>query len=419
MPSDSTDKSYYCTQCHIETTLSPVCPKCHRKTTLRPRGQSSGSEGGQRRRASSTQLQAVGGGPRWLWYLGGLLAAGAVIGLVWWVLARPRRDPAKKKKTSPAATRSFGPPAMTSDRVFGAPRPGSKVAPPPPPRICGTSYRVTIHYRFPRTAAPASMKPGMKPASKSSMKPSSKTGKKAPARARPKGPESVEHTHLFLLAKQRGRRTYVPLAFEIRVTAKGRTFTGLKLDRNGGLLPDRRTRRPRRLGYHDSLQPGLRISDLIGRVQADLATDPAGGLKITRQRLKNRLVSQWLQTGIGLAGFLQPRPPKKGARLFEDRRLPPGGIIPGLKVLVRRFRLLPPTKKVAKPAQTTYRVDAPVLTMRRAKSTTPVKGQVTLVGSEALPRKAELTLEKIPRKGGGTQTVTLRLVHLGQRCNDR
>jgi len=250
-------------------------------------------------------------------------------------------------------------------------------------------------------------KPG--PAGKSSPRPA----------ARPKGPEAVQHEHTFLLAQRRGHQTYVPLAFEIRITLGGRQVTALRLDHTGGLLPDRRTRRPRRLGYHDLLQPGLRISDLIGRVQADLAPRAGGGLKISRQRLQNRLVSQWLQTGLGLANFLHPRPPKPGARVFEDLRLPPDGLSIGTKSLVRRFRLGPPKKPGTTAALIHYRVDAPALSMRRAKSTTPVLGQVSLAPGEALPRKAELRLDRLPRKGGGTQQVTLRLDHLGQRCNDR
>jgi hypothetical protein len=270
------------------------------------------------------------------------------------------------------------------------------------------AYRVSILSRFAAAPVPAK-KPGTGPAPK-----------RAAPRPQPKGPDALEHRHSFLVAKSRGRLTYVPLAFEVRITFQGRTVTGLKLDRTGGLVPDRKNpRQPRRLGYHDSLQPGLRISDLIGRVGADLSIDPRGGLKVTRQRLKNRLVSQWLQTAIDLTRFLHPRPPTKGARIFEDRRLPPGVVAAQLKNLVRRFRLQPAKKPGTADALITYGVDAPARSMRRAHSLTPVQGQVVLSPAEPLPRKAELRLDKVRRKGGGTQTITLRLDSMGRRCNNK
>lgn len=424
MPADNPDKVFYCTQCHIETTLAKVCPKCHRKTTLRPRTHSIESPAGARRRPSSDQTPAVasalGGSRRWIWILGGAAATVVVIGLAWWGLSRGRRD--KPHKATQKVTHSFGSNTADPSRVFGAPRPGARVAPPPPPRICGVAYGASIRHQFhrpPKSAKGKASKPGKAGmAGKAGM--TGKPGPRKRPRPKPKGPEAEEHLHAFLIAQRRGRQIYVPLAFEIRLTMGGRKVTALRLDRKGGILPDRRTRRQRRLGYHDSLSPGLRVSDLIGRALADVAPDPAGGLKVTRRRLKNRLVSMFLQTGLGLATFLRPRPPKPGTRVFEDRRLPPGTVTRGLKTLVRRFRLEPKKSPGAAGKQITYRVDAPALSRRRAKSTTPVRGHVSWVPGEPLPRSAELVLEKLPpRKGGGTQTVTLKLDHLGKRCNDK
>lgn len=410
MPVDHPDKTYYCTKCRIETSLARVCPKCHRKTTLRTREQSSDDHRGTRRRASATATgtPATAPWPRWVWPVGGAAAAAALVALIWWGVAHwGRQTGPQKTDTKPPGSR--GPAAaMTSSRVFGAPRPGRRLAPQGPPRICGMAYRVSILSRF---AAPPD------PAKKKGTGP---TPKRAAPRPQPKGPDALEHRHSFLVAKSRGRMTYVPLAFEVRITFQGRTVTALKMDRTGGLIPDRRNpRQPRRLGYHDSLQPGLRISDLIGRVGADLSLAPRGGLKVTGQRLKNRLVSQWLQTAIDLTRFLHPRSPTQGARIFEDRRLPPGVVATGLKNLVRRFRLQPAKKPGSTDALITYGVDAPPRSMRRAHSTTPVKGQVVLSPAEPLPRKAELRLDNVSRKGGGTQTITVRLDSVGQRCNDK
>jgi len=425
MPSDSPDKTYYCTQCQIETTMGKVCPKCHRKTTLRRRDQPiDNREGGGRREVSSASVAAHRGPARWVWVLGGAAATAALLGAIWWAFARgPNRQASPRTATS-AARESGSASPETSSRVFGAPRPGARVAPPGPPKICGQAYRASIHYRFAPSSKPTTGKatraPKPRKAAKAGRTPKPRTSPRRPAPPPSrKGPETLQQRHTFLVARRRGGRIYVPLAFEIRVTLGGRTVTALKLDRSGGILPDRRTRRPRRLGYHDSLQPGLRVSDLIGRVQADLVPEPRGGLRITRQRLRNRMVSQWLQVGLGLASFLHPRAPKAGARAFEDRRLPPGGIAEGLKSLVRRFRRRRAKKPGAAGASVTYDVDSPRLSMRRAKSTTPARGQVSLAPGDPLPRKAELRLDHLPRKGGGTQTITLRLDHLGPRCNDK
>lgn len=414
MTTDTSDKTYYCTQCHIETTLARVCPKCHRKTTLRPRGQSSGEAGRPRRRASSAQVATVGGSRSWLWLAGGGLAALALGSLIWWSLTR-RSDNAPPKGTHAVATPPHTP-AASGNRVFGAPRPGRRLAPPPPPRICGTAYRATLRFRF--DAPKAAPKPALKKtASKAAQK--SARPRPAPPTGR-KGPEALEHRQTFLLARRSGGWTWAVLSYEVRITLGGRTLTGLKLDRTGGVLPDPRTRRPRRLGFHDTLQPGLRVSDLIGRGHADLVAAAAGGVKVKTLRLRNQLVAQWLTSSIGLADFLRPRPPKANARVFEDRRLPNPGLTAGhkLEALVRRFRLQP-TQQPAPAGAVTYLVDAPALTRRRAKSTTPVQGKITLIPAEPLPRVAELVLGKLPRKGGGTQTVTLSLSHLGKRCNDK
>ncbi len=395
MPADRPDKTYYCTQCRIETSLARVCPKCHRKTTLRLRDQSPDTTGGARRRASVTGATTANPWPHWVWLLGGAVATAALVAGIWWGFAHWRHRPTGKT-TGAAKTGTLSPAATgDTDRIFGAPSPGTRVAPQGPPRICGAAYRVSVHYRF-ATEPPKA---------------------KALPKAKKPVPQALEHLHSFLVNKRRDKWTWVPMAYEVKITVDGHTVTGLKLDHTGGYLPDRRSRRPRRLGYHDSLQPGLRISDLIGRIGADLLPDPRGGLKVTRQRLKNPLVSQWLQTSIHLTRFLHPHPPGKGARVFEDRRLPPTTLIPGLKNLVRRFRLQPGKKPGTAQTATTYRIDAPARVMRRAHSSTPVQGQVVVAPGEPLPKKAMLRLDKVPRKGGGTQTVTLRLDHLGRRCN--
>ena len=405
--SSEPNQVYYCTKCQIETSLAKVCPKCHRKTTLQPVG-AQNKIGGPRRKAGTPRGAVAGAAAawRWWWLGGGVIALLLVGGGIWWVLEGRGSTPSKRSTQKPSSGHPFGPMATAgSSRVFGARPKGLRVAPPPPPRICGTGYRIRIEYRFPSDAGSAKARGAMAPRARPS-----------PKRRRQR-PERIAHRHDFLVTRQAKRLAYVPLEFEIRATVNGRTGTGLRLGRQGGLLPDPRTRRLRRLGPNDALEPGLRISDVIGRAQARLAPDPAGGLRIVGQRLSNRLVTGWVRTGIGLATFLLPRPPKPKARTFTDTRLPPKGLFAGVTALVRRFRRTPAPK--GKPGQIVYQVDSPRVAMRRAQATVRVAGEVKAAPGEVLPRSARLTLTGLPGKKGGATAATIQLDNTGRRCNDK
>ncbi|MFH2005662.1 MAG: hypothetical protein ABI333_03635 [bacterium] len=407
MAASDQDRVYYCTQCRIETPFATVCPKCHRKGTLQPRGPGDGMPGSPRRR-SSAALSSVGPQRVRKWWIAGAGAALALLALLtlgWWLLGRgPSGRP-------PSETRAGKQVSTAPPRVFGAQPKGIRTPPPPAPRLCGQGYHVSVTYRFtPRPPAPG---PRPRPMSSRAAKP----GPPRKNTAGQKHPELMEHHHSFLIARGlTGRLSYVPLELKVQITVDGKTGTGLAIGRNGGLLPDPRTRRLRRLGFHDNLQPGLRISDLIGRAQADVTPAARGGLVVARQRHRNRLVTSWVRTGIELATFLHPQP-AKDAPVFTDTRIPPQGVLPGLKALVRRFRRQAPAKPAPPAGMVTYRVDSPQGAMRRAKSTTPVTGEVVLHAGEPLPSKAVLTIDGVPERGG-TQKVTIRLEHTGKRCSD-
>jgi hypothetical protein len=379
----------YCTVCRVEVPHGAVCPRCHRKATLVPQGTAAANpaNAGDRRAARSSASLPVAGQrrPRWpgLVLLGGLVVAGIAIAVASW--PRTPRD---------APTGPAGPAAPAeAPRVFGADPPRARPPVPPAPRRCGARLRLSVTSRF-QAEAPSAM----------AAPPAADAGAAKVAGPRPTA--LTRTSDVILSPEPGGGLAVIPLSLTQEVVVEGRTVPVVKLDRTGADLPDPRTRKRVRRGPDDLLAPGLRLAELVGRVQAVLGDDADGGLRVLRYAHESPLVKAWVGEDATILDFLRPRPPRPDAATFEDRRPLPAQGTGAATPLVRRFR------RASTPGEPErFEIDSPRGAIPEAK------GAITL-DRNRLPAEGSLILTPVQQPDGRTGSVTYRIESPGEGCTE-